>query len=151
MCLPIKDLRLFEKNCKILFMAQKRYSMTFTETTWKLVCSLEKRGNNVRDIINAGIVLFDVADTDRKWEARLRAYNNLPEDVKDLERRLEIAKKEALRYQQSLPTEPIQLTWDNEEINCDVADAAAKQTIADAEAYEAAHSKKKRGKPSKSA
>lgn len=73
-------------------MAKKRYQLTLTDTTHRLVCSLEQRGHNVRDILNAGIVLYDQADNAQKAKAHMTAYNNLPEEVADLERRLAAAR-----------------------------------------------------------
>ena len=75
-------------------MAHKKYSITFTETTHRLICSLEKYGHNVRDIINAGIVLFDESDNPTRAHAHMRAYSNIPEEVGSLEKRLAAAKAE---------------------------------------------------------
>jgi len=79
-------------------MAEKRYQLTFTETTHKLIGSLLKYGHNIRDILNAGIVLYDQADRPTRAMAEMRANANLDEEIDDLKRRLEIVQKEKVEY-----------------------------------------------------
>jgi hypothetical protein len=96
-------------------MAHKKYSITFTETTHRLVCSLEKYGHNVRDIINAGIVLFDESDNPTRAKAHMRAYSNMPEEVKELERRLAVAKEQETNLAIGPAHDKIQAEWSDKE------------------------------------
>jgi hypothetical protein len=55
-------LRIYSVCVKYFIMAQKKYKkylLTLTDTTSELVYALQKYGHNIRDIINAGIVLYD--------------------------------------------------------------------------------------------
>jgi hypothetical protein len=80
-------------------MAQKRYQLTFTDTSHTLINSLERRGFSVRDILNAGVVLFDEAEGLTRARAMMIANNDLREEVRDLERRLAAAKAFAAKME----------------------------------------------------
>jgi len=143
-----------EKNsCNIFFMAHKKYSITFTETTHRLVCSLEKYGHNVRDIINAGIVLFDESDNPTRARAHMRAYSNIPEEVQELEKRLAaaIAERDRIIVQPATDKDKLEaLARSRRSITVD-DEAFAERIVVEALANEARHRKKKGGKAAKSA
>ena len=78
-------------------MAEKklqRYQLTLTETTAKLVYALQKYGHNIRDILNAGIVLYDQSDNPTRAMAEMRANCNIDEEIDNLQQRLDRALKE---------------------------------------------------------
>jgi hypothetical protein len=79
-------------------MADKRYQLTFTETSWKLIGSLIKYGHNIRDVLNAGVVLYEQSDKPTRAMAEMRANANFDEEIKDLELRLDRAKREKIEY-----------------------------------------------------
>lgn len=131
-------------------MAEKklqRYQLTLTDTTAKLVYALQKYGHNIRDILNAGIVLYDQSDNPTRAMAEMRANCNLEEEIDALERRLATAKREQVEL--SVGAGRLEKIKKGFGLTDDAA--AAKEVIAGAEAYEAAHLKKRRGNTSKSA
>jgi len=69
-------------------MAKKRYTLYFTDTTNAIIDSLEKRGHKVRNVLNAGIVLFDQADISQRGEAIAIANSMVQEELFVLMKRL---------------------------------------------------------------
>ncbi|HOT73751.1 MAG TPA: hypothetical protein PLX18_11420 [Anaerohalosphaeraceae bacterium] len=70
-------------------MAQITYTMNFTETSRRIAESLRREGFSYRQILNAGIILFDQADMTRRGEAILLAEDLMKEELKSLILRLQ--------------------------------------------------------------
>jgi len=65
-------------------MAKKRYTMHFTDVTLRMIQSLEKRGYMIRQIVNAGVVLFHQADMAKRGQATAIAHGMLKEELCDI-------------------------------------------------------------------
>jgi L-fucose mutarotase/ribose pyranase (RbsD/FucU family) len=85
---------------KYFIMAEKkvkkynRYQLYLTETTANLLVDLQKYRHNIKDILNAGIVLYDQSDNPTRAMAEMRANCNIDEEIDNLQRRLDRAIKE---------------------------------------------------------
>lgn len=69
-------------------MAKKRYTLYFTDMTHAIVNELETRGHKVREILNAGVILYDQADIRHRGEAVAIAHSMIKEDLLDIISRL---------------------------------------------------------------
>ena len=56
-------------------MAKSRYNVYYTETTLRMINDLEKEGHQQRDVLNAGVVLFNDASDEKRGLAHMIAYN----------------------------------------------------------------------------
>jgi hypothetical protein len=66
-------------------MAKRKTSLEFSEAVIPLLNHWEKRlGLDLRDIINAGIVLFDAATAEQREQALIRANSASKEDFAHL-------------------------------------------------------------------
>ncbi|MCE5185065.1 MAG: hypothetical protein LLF76_02950 [Planctomycetaceae bacterium] len=71
----------FSQNNEI--MIGKNYKLTFTDTAHKLVCKLIGHGFNIRDILNAGVVLFDKSPLEQRGTAIAEAKTNRAQEFED--------------------------------------------------------------------
>lgn len=62
-------------------MPEKRYTLYFTAATKRIIDSFEKRDYRVRDVLNAGVVLFDQADIANRGQAIAIAHGMLKEEI----------------------------------------------------------------------
>jgi hypothetical protein len=64
-------------------MIPKRYQLTYTETSHVKLNRLVDAGYNIRDVLNAGIILFYKASLEDRGKAHMEAYNQLKVELKE--------------------------------------------------------------------
>lgn len=69
------------EKIKIIQMANKRYMLNFTEATHRIINALEEREYKVRDVLNAGVVLFDQASMAQRGQAQVISHGMAKEDI----------------------------------------------------------------------
>jgi len=65
-------------------MIDKRYQLTFTDTTQIVVDRLINHGFNIRDILNAGVILFDKAPLKERGMAIAAAKTRQKQELNDV-------------------------------------------------------------------
>ena len=65
-------------------MDRKSYSLNFSPTAWRIAESLRREGFSYKQILNAGVILFDQADMTRRGEAILLAEGLITEELSSL-------------------------------------------------------------------
>lgn len=62
--------------------------MHFTDTTFRLIQSLEKRGYMIRQVVNAGVVLFNRAEIPSRGRAVALSHGMIEEEIQEVLARL---------------------------------------------------------------
>ena len=70
-------------------MKSKKYSLTLTDETFATLNSLERKGYNVRNVLNAGVILFDETAPDDRGRPILTAFGKLQQELSFVEKKLE--------------------------------------------------------------
>jgi hypothetical protein len=69
-------------------MAAEKYSLSFTKTTRTIVDRLESYGFNIRDVCNAGIILFEKANKQERGMAIAESLSQHKPELEDALKRL---------------------------------------------------------------